>query len=48
MYSIGMRAFFMTVPLVFWLFGPLFLVAATIGLVAVLYLLDRNPITEVD
>lgn len=48
LYSIGMRAFFITVPLVFWLFGPLFLVTATVGLIAVLYRLDRNPITEVD
>ncbi|TFW09293.1 DUF599 domain-containing protein [Oxalobacteraceae bacterium OM1] len=42
-YSIGMRAFFITVPLVFWLFGPLFLVLAAIGLVAVLYHVDRSP-----
>lgn len=44
-YSIGMRAFFITVPLVFWLFGPLFLVVSTIGLVIVLYYLDRNPLS---
>lgn len=47
-YRIGMRAFFITVPLVFWLFGPLFLVAATGGLILVLYHLDRNPLTETD
>ena len=45
-YRIGMRAFFITVPLAFWLFGPIFLVAATIGLVLVLYHLDRNPLAE--
>ncbi|WP_233575592.1 DUF599 domain-containing protein [Noviherbaspirillum saxi] len=41
-YSVGMRAFFITVPLVFWLFGPVFLVLATLGLVIVLFRLDRN------
>jgi uncharacterized membrane protein len=43
-YMIGMRAFFVTVPLAFWLFGPWFLVAATLGLIAVLYSIDRAPL----
>lgn len=43
-YRVGTRALFLTVPLVFWLFGPVFLIAATIGLVIVLYFLDRNPL----
>ena len=30
------------VPLVFWLFGPAFLVIATIGLLIVLYRVYRN------
>ncbi len=47
-YRVGMRAFFITVPLVFWLFGPWFLVVATIGLVLVLYYLDRNPMVAMD
>jgi uncharacterized membrane protein len=47
-YSIGMRAFFAAVPLVFWLFGPVFLVLATVGLVVVLYYLDRSPIAAHD
>lgn len=42
-YSIGMRAFYFTVPLVFWLFGPHFMLAATAALVPVLYRLDRAP-----
>jgi uncharacterized membrane protein len=42
MFAIGMRAFFFAVPLVFWLFGPPFLVVATIGLVIALYHLDRG------
>ena len=45
-YRIGMRAFFITVPLAFWLFGPVFLMAATVGLVIVLYYLDRSPLAE--
>jgi uncharacterized membrane protein len=42
-YSLGMSAYYISVPLVFWLFGPVFLVLATIGLVIVLYYLDRTP-----
>ncbi len=42
-FAAGMRAFFFAVPLVFWLFGPLFLVVAAIGLVYALNRLDRNP-----
>lgn len=41
-FAIGLRAFFFAVPLVFWLFGPAFLVLATLGLVAALHRLDRN------
>jgi uncharacterized membrane protein len=46
MFAIGMRAFFFAVPLVFWLFGPPFLVVATIGLVIALYHLDRSERAE--
>jgi uncharacterized membrane protein len=42
LFAIGMRAFFFAVPLVFWLFGPPFLVVATVGLVIALYFLDRS------
>jgi uncharacterized membrane protein len=41
-FSIGMRAFLFAVPLVFWLFGPAFLVLATLGLVFALHRLDRQ------
>ncbi len=41
-YTIGMRAYFLTIPLVFWLFGALFLIASTVGLVTVLYFIDRS------
>jgi len=42
-YSIGMRAYYFSVPLVFWLFGPHFMFVATIGLLIVLYRIDRAP-----
>jgi uncharacterized membrane protein len=42
-YSIGMRAYYFIVPLVFWLFGPHFMIIATIGLLVVLYRIDRAP-----
>lgn len=42
-YSIGMRAYYLSVPLVFWLFGPYYLLGATIGLTLVLYRLDQAP-----
>lgn len=44
-YRIGMRAFFIAVPLAFWLFGSVFLIASTLGLIGVLYFLDRNPLS---
>ena len=47
-YSLGMRAFYFTVPLVFWLFGPHLMLAATIVLIVVLYYLDRAPSILVD
>ena len=39
----GMRAYYCAIPLVFWLFGPHFMVAATLVVVAILYHLDRTP-----
>jgi uncharacterized membrane protein len=47
-YSVGMRSFFLAVPLVFWLFGPLYLLAATIGLIVALHHLERSPRVESD
>lgn len=46
MFAIGMRAFFFAVPLVFWLFGPYYLLVASIGLVIALYRLDRSEPEE--
>lgn len=42
-YSIGMRAFYYTVPMVFWLFDPLLMFFSAIGLIVVLYRIDRAP-----
>ena len=42
-YSVGMRAFYTTVPLVFWLFDPLMMLVATVALIPVLHRLDRAP-----
>src|SRR5512143_1254593 len=46
MFAIGMRAFFFAVPLVFWLFGPYFLLISSVGLVLALYRLDRSECEE--
>jgi uncharacterized membrane protein len=47
-YRVGMRAYYFTVPLLFWLFGPLLLLGATVLLVYFLYHLDRAPRRDSD
>jgi len=42
-FSIGMRSYHFLMPLVFWLFGPHFMLAGTLGLILVLYYVDRAP-----
>lgn len=42
-YSVGTRAFFVAAPLVFWLFGPLYLLVSTVVLVVALHQLERSP-----
>ena len=42
-YGIRMRAYYYTVPLLLWLFGPHFMFAGTVVLVIALYYLDRAP-----
>lgn len=42
-YSAGMRAYYFLVPLVFSLFGPHLMLTATVGLIVVLYNIDRAP-----
>ena len=44
MIAVGIRSLFVAVPLVFWLFGPVFLVIASIGLLVALFRLDRNQV----
>lgn len=40
--AIGMRAYFFAIPLVFWLFGPVYMLLATTGITAILSRLDRQ------
>jgi uncharacterized membrane protein len=42
-YAIGMRAYYVSVPLVFWLFGPHFMLFSTFILIPILYRLDHTP-----
>jgi uncharacterized membrane protein len=42
-YAIGMRAYYVAVPLVFWLFGPHFMLLSTVVLIPILFYLDRTP-----
>ncbi len=40
----GMRCFYFAAPIVFWLFGPLYMIGASMAAVAILYNLDRAPV----
>lgn len=44
LFSLGLRACYLAMPLVLWLFGPLLLVLSTVALVAVMGPLDRNRV----
>jgi len=41
-YTIGMRGFYLSVPLGLWTFGPLWMLAGSLIVVSVLYRLDRE------
>jgi uncharacterized membrane protein len=41
-YMLGMRGYYLAIPLTLWLFGPLWLLAGTLVLVVALYRLDRG------
>ena len=41
-YTLGMRGYYLAVPLTLWLFGPAWMLAGSIVLIAVLYKLDRT------
>lgn len=45
-YVLGTRSFFYCVPLVFWLFGPQFMLIATLVLLLALHRLDHAPTGE--
>ncbi|WP_137937331.1 DUF599 domain-containing protein [Chitinivorax sp. B] len=47
-YSLGMRCYYFLIPYVFWLFGAGYLLAATLGVMAVLYRIDRAPALQHD
>ena len=42
-YTVGMRSYYMAVPVVFWMFGPTYLVLSTVFLLGALYYMDRAP-----
>lgn len=42
MMAIGMRTLFFAIPLVFWLFGPIFFLLATAGVVVIVSKLDQH------
>ena len=41
-YTLGMRGFYLAVPMTLWLFGPLWMMFGTLILLVVLYRLDRT------
>ena len=47
-YAFGMRLYYIAAPLVFWLFGPHFMVVATVVLLPTMYFLDRAPHPHLD
>jgi uncharacterized membrane protein len=42
-YSVGMRTYYLSVPLILWLFGPIWMLIATLILLAILNHLDHLP-----
>ncbi len=42
-FHIGMRAYYFLIPLIFWLFGPLLMVASTIIVVALISHIEKTP-----
>ena len=41
-YTLGMRGYYLAIPLALWLFGPLWLLGGTLLLIVTLYRLDRG------
>ena len=46
-YSYGMRAYYISVPMIFSLYSPYFMAIASVGLIVLLYNIDRSPKHEV-
>ena len=47
-YRIGMRAYYFTVPLLFWLFCPTWMLGATLAMLYFMFHLDRAPKRDTD
>lgn len=45
-YSYGMRSYYLSVPMVFGLFSPYYMMLASVGLIIALYNIDRAPDTQ--
>lgn len=45
-YSYGMRAYYISVPMIFSLYDPYFMAVASVGLIMLLYNIDRAPQDE--
>ena len=41
-YTLGMRGYYLSIPLTLWLFGPSWMLASSIVLIVILYKLDRT------
>jgi uncharacterized membrane protein len=41
-YTLGMRGYYLSVPMVLWIFGPLWMLVGTALLLGILYILDRK------
>ncbi len=39
----GILAYYFLIPLVFWLFGPLLMMASTVVMVAIIYFIEKTP-----
>jgi uncharacterized membrane protein len=47
-FHMGIRAYYYMVPLVFWLFGPLFMLLATALMIGVIFFIDKTPKMDYD
>jgi uncharacterized membrane protein len=47
-YSYGMRAYYISIPMIFSLYDPYFMVVASIGIIILLYNIDRAPQHDLD